>query len=67
MPFEYSIGVVLIGLGCLTLAARLLGWDQVFWKRQPMKEQFGERTGDIIHFVAYIAVPIVVGLLLVAG
>lgn len=67
MTFELSIGVLLIGLGCLTLAAGLLGWDQLLWKRQPTKEKFGERTGDIIHFAAYTAVPIVVGLLLVTG
>lgn len=67
MTFELSIGVLLTGLGWLTLAASLLGWDQLLWKRRPMKEKFGERTGDIIHFAAYAAVPIVIGLLLVTG
>ena len=65
MGFEFLIGIASIGFGCLTLVGRMLGWEKMFGKRQAMKDQFGDQVGDIIHFVAYTALPIVFGALFV--
>lgn len=67
MTMEFVLGIVLLGLGALTLAARLFGWNQMFWKRQPMKEKFGDQAGEVIHFTAYTAMPIVIGLFFVVS
>jgi hypothetical protein len=61
--FNLIIGIVGVAFGCMTLLARLFGWERMLSKRGPMKERFGERTGDIIHLVSYTILPIVAGLL----
>jgi hypothetical protein len=67
MTFNFLLGIALIGFGSLTLLARLYGWHQLFWKRQAMKEKFGDRAGDVIHFMSYTFLPIVAGLVFVSS
>ena len=40
----------------------------IFKKLEPMKERWGEKVGNAIHFFSYIIVPIAVGgLFIIAG
>ncbi|MCA8888345.1 MAG: hypothetical protein KDA46_05935 [Parvularculaceae bacterium] len=61
VTFDLVLGLAAVAFGLATLAARLFGWEKLLGKRAPMKERYGESTGDIIHLVAYSLVPLACG------
>ncbi len=59
------IGAVVILLGVVTLISRLPGTPESK-KHRAMKERWGT-AGSVIHFVAYVVVPIVAGVIFVTA
>ena len=61
-----SIAIGMAGLlfGAYTIYTRLTNPDK-FRKLQAMKENFGEKSGSLIHFVFYSLVPIIFGVVMV--
>lgn len=51
-----------MAFGCFTMIAR---WRNpgLFKKLEAMKKSFGERNGYMIHFAAYTAMPLILGIL----
>lgn len=63
-PVTVLIGILAIGFGAYTAWARAAKPGQ-FKKLEPMKKFWGEKAGMAIHFVAYTAVPIMFGIVIV--
>ena len=60
MSFDLVLGMFMVGIGLLTLTARILNWSAIS-KVEPMKTRSGERTGNAFHFGVYTILPIVLG------
>ena len=54
------IGATALGYGIFTIYARLKK-PSLLGKLEPMKQKFGNSTGNFIHIIAYTIVPIVAG------
>ncbi|MDP6542755.1 MAG: hypothetical protein QGH60_02125 [Phycisphaerae bacterium] len=66
-PVTVGIGAVALAYGVFSGVMRVVN-PAIFKKLQPMKEKFGETAGNTIHFIAYIIVPLAVGVaLIIAG
>ena len=63
MDFNIILGGIMIVYGIITLVMRIVAPDRL-WKLEPMKKQWGEKSGVIIHIVAYTMLPLVLGMLL---
>jgi len=50
-------GVGLFGYGML-LGGRSVPW---FGKLEPMRQRFGQVPGTLLHFIAYVVMPLAVG------
>jgi hypothetical protein len=59
-----GVGALAIGFGAYTGWARSAKPEQ-FAKLEAMKKQWGEKAGLAVHFVAYTALPVVFGILMV--
>ena len=66
MTFNLLLGVAAILFGLYTAYARATAPEKL-GKLDAMKKQWGERGGAAVHIIGYTAVPIVVGLILVAS
>ena len=60
------IGLLALGFGISTLVLRIRTPER-FTKLQTMKEQLGEKAGFLLHFTAYTAIPILVGVIFLLG
>lgn len=58
------IGILAAGFGVYTAWARVVKPGQLK-KLEPMKKFWGEKTGVVIHFVAYTAIPVLFGIVIV--
>jgi hypothetical protein len=58
------IGVAALGFGLYTAYMRATN-PAGFGKLEAMKNQWGEGAGNAIHLVAYTAVPIIFGILMI--
>jgi hypothetical protein len=58
-----AIGLLAIAYGAYSAVMRVRR-PSAFKKLEPMKARFGERLGDALHFVSYVLVPLLFGLLL---
>ena len=65
--FEITLGTFLVLMGFFTLSARLFKFETLFWKLEPMQKYWGDRTGSIVHALAYIVLPILCGLIFIAS
>jgi hypothetical protein len=64
---ELWLGLLALGYGVFTVYLRY-SRPESLGKLEAMKERWGDETGSLVHWVAYSAVPILVGLaLIVAG
>ncbi len=61
MSFDFFLGLIILAFGFLTLGARVFGWNSLFSKKDAMEERFGAKAGNIIHVIAYTALPLFVG------
>lgn len=59
-----GIGIAAIGYGLYTAWARRAKPEQSK-KLEPMKKFWGDTGGEVVHFVGYTVVPIVIGAILV--
>ncbi len=57
-----ALGIFALGFGLITLIMRFTGKTQGLGKLEKMKQSYGEKKGNLIHFSAYTLVPIVVGI-----
>lgn len=72
MSLEQSLGVVAILIGLLNLAAYLayVTGRQVpvfFWKAEHLRARWGHLRGALIHLLAYVLAPLVLGAIIVLG
>ena len=58
------IGALFIGYGIFSGIMRVKN-PSYFKKLEPMKRAYGERAGNIVHFVGYVLIPIIFGIVLV--
>ncbi len=63
-PLTVLTGILAIGVGAYTARARVAKPEQLK-KLEPMKKFWGEKAGNAIHFVAYTAIPVLFGIVLV--
>jgi hypothetical protein len=63
-PVTVVIGILAIGFGAYTAWARVKKPEQLK-KLEPMKKFWGEKAGVAIHFVAYTAIPVLFGIVIV--
>lgn len=63
-PVTVAVGVLAICFGAYTVWARSTRPEQ-FKKLEPMKKLWGEKAGLAVHFVAYTALPVGFGIMLV--
>lgn len=59
------IGFLAIGFGAYTAWARVAKPERLK-KLEPMKKFWGEKAGAAIHFVAYTAIPVLFGIVMVS-
>jgi len=65
--FTIAIGITMILYGTFTLIMREKK-PEAFGKIQAMQNRYGEKSGRIIHIIAYSIAPIIMGLVFcVAG
>jgi hypothetical protein len=60
---DYSkviVGALMLAFGVASGILRFVR-PSVFKKLEPMKETYGAASGNIIHFVAYVIIPLLVG------
>lgn len=62
-PVTVGIGLLAVAFGAYTTWARAAKPDQ-FKKLEPMKKRWGEKAGLTIHFIAYTAIPILFGVVI---
>lgn len=55
-----GIGVVILGYGIFSLVMRIIK-PQYFKKLEPMINTYGKVTGNLIHAISYIVVPLSLG------
>jgi len=72
MSFERLFGIIFLIIGALSLIGYityLTGTNLPisFWKLKPMQDRWGKIPGTILHFLSYVIVPIVFGILLLLG
>ena len=60
-----AIGLLPCAYAVFVLILRLQGKDEKFRKLGPMKERFGEKAGSIIHYIGYVAVPFICGIIVI--
>ena len=65
-PLTILIGVVALGFGIYTSYVRTTNSAKL-GKLEAMKKDWGENTGKAIHLVAYTAVPILLGTVMIAA
>ena len=63
-PVTVGVGALVIGFGAYTGWARFAKPEQ-FAKLEAMSKQWGDKAGLAVHFLAYTALPVVFGILLV--
>jgi len=62
-----GIGALALGYGIFAGVMRKKN-PSSFKKLEPMKRIYGEKAGSVIHFIGYVAVPILFGIIaLVSG
>jgi len=64
--FSLLIGGIAVVLGIATLFARRRQNPNTLKKLTAMRERYGEKTGSMIHLIAYTVLPIVLGLMIIA-
>ena len=62
-----AIGLLPCAYAFFVLTLRLKGKDDKFRKLGPMKERFGEKTGSMIHYIGYVAVPFICGIIVICA
>ncbi|NPA77069.1 MAG: hypothetical protein GXN93_04940 [Candidatus Diapherotrites archaeon] len=72
MSIEQIFGVVFIIIGLLDIAGYIAYLTGIklpisFWKLKPMQDRWGKIPGTILHFIGYVVVPIIFGILLLLG
>lgn len=66
-PVTVGIGAVAIAYGIFSGSMRFVK-PSIFRKLGPMQERFGTAAGNLIHFIAYVIVPLGFGITtLIAG
>ncbi len=60
VSYNLVMGLFCIAVGLGTLAARIFGWKALLSKKEPMERYFGPRAGNVIHFISYTIVPLVI-------
>ena len=58
--FTLVLGILALGYGIFSCIMRFVK-PSMFKKLEPMKERWGRKVGNAIHFFSYIIVPIAVG------
>lgn len=58
------VGILLICYGLYTIYARK-NTPEKFWKLEPMKKFWGQKTGVIIHIIGYSIIPIIFGIMII--
>ena len=66
MDFNVILGGLMVVFGIYTLWARKFAPNRL-WKLEPMKKQWGEKAGLVIHVLAYTVLPLVLGAILLIG
>lgn len=59
-----TLGILAAGYGIFSCIMRFAK-PSMFKKLEPMKEKWGEKAGNTIHFFSYVIVPVVIGILLI--
>jgi hypothetical protein len=72
MSVEQIFGLAFIVLGLISVAGYIVYFagaklPVLFWKLKPMQDRWGKIPGTIMHFLGYVIVPIVFGVLLLLG
>ncbi|MDC7241810.1 MAG: hypothetical protein PQJ50_15765 [Spirochaetales bacterium] len=62
-----AVGLLPCAYALYVLVLRVQGKDERFRKLGPIKEKFGEKTGSIIHLLAYGALPFIFGISVIAA
>ena len=65
MEFDFYIGVFFLVVGIVFLIGRIFKIEKMFGKLEKMKEFWGPTRGSIIHFIVYVILPIVVGIIFI--
>jgi hypothetical protein len=60
-----TIGFVIVAYAVTVFILRLKGKENFFKKLSHMKEKFGDKTGSIIHYVSYVLIPLIFGLIII--
>ncbi len=58
------IGALAIAYGIFTAVMRVVK-PTLFKKLEPMKQRWGEKMGNVIHFTGYVVIPVVAGVALI--
>lgn len=64
MDIDLAIGVLLVAFGLYSLFARFFAPHHLA-KLEPMKKMWGEKGGVLMHVIAYTALPLVAGALMI--
>lgn len=56
-----AVGALALGYGIFSGIMRKIN-PSSFKKLEPMKRRYGEKAGSVIHFIGYVAVPILFGI-----
>jgi hypothetical protein len=63
-----GIGLLPVAYGLYVFVLRMQGKNEKLKKLEPMKKFWGERLGPLIHIVAYVVAPLIIGVaIIIAG
>ena len=65
-PITTGIGALALAYGIFSGIMRFVK-PGMFKKLEPMKQRFGATAGSLIHFVFYVIVPVVAGVVFIAA
>ena len=63
-PITLSIGILAVIYGLFSAVMRFAK-PSFFKKLEPMRQQFGEKAGNTIHFIAYVVIPVALGIVMI--
>ena len=64
MNIELIFGIFFLVMGFIGLIGYITKNEKMFTKKDRIKNVYGEKGGEIFHFIKYVASPIIIGIVM---
>jgi len=66
-PITIGVGLLICGYALWVLTLRLQGKEDKFHKLEPMRKFWGPQLGSAIHYIGYVGLPLIFGIIAILG